>query len=99
MSREKLSSQEIAEALGALAGWEMADESTAIEKTFRFSGFPQAFGFMAECALFAEKIDHHPEWSNVYRTVVVKLSTHSAKGLTKLDFDLAAFMDKAASHH
>jgi 4a-hydroxytetrahydrobiopterin dehydratase len=99
MSREKLSSNEIEALLQGLEGWTLADEGLAIGKTFKFAGFAEAFGFMAECALRAEKLDHHPEWSNVYRTVEVKLSTHSAKGLTKLDFDLAAFMDKAAGHH
>jgi 4a-hydroxytetrahydrobiopterin dehydratase len=99
MSREKLSSKEIETLLQGLDGWTLAEGGLAINRTFKFAGFAQAFGFMAECALFAEKIDHHPEWSNVYRTVEVKLNTHSAKGLSQLDFDLAAFMDKAASHH
>jgi 4a-hydroxytetrahydrobiopterin dehydratase len=99
MSREKLSSNEIEALLQGIEGWTLADKGLAIGKTFKFAGFAEAFGFMAECALRAEKLDHHPEWSNVYRTVEVKLSTHSAKGLTKLDFDLAAFMEKAAGHH
>lgn len=99
MSREKLSTRDVEGRLQAIEGWSLVDDGAAIRKTFRFSGFAQAFGFMAECALHAEKIDHHPEWSNVYRTVEVKLSTHSAKGLTPLDFDLAAFMDKAAANH
>lgn len=99
MSREKLSSTDVDAMLQGLEGWSLSADRASIAKTFKFGGFVQAFGFMAECALFAEKTDHHPEWSNVYRTVEVKLSTHSAKGLTKLDFDLAAFMDKAASRH
>jgi 4a-hydroxytetrahydrobiopterin dehydratase len=99
MSREKLSSNQIGALLQGLDGWALVEDGLAVTKTFKFSGFAPAFGFMAECALHAEKIDHHPEWSNVYRTVEVKLTTHSAKGLTQLDFDLAAFMDKAASHH
>jgi 4a-hydroxytetrahydrobiopterin dehydratase len=99
MSREKLSSNAVEERIQGLDGWALTDEGAAIRKTFRFAGFIQAFGFMAECAVYAEKIDHHPEWSNVYRTVEVKLTTHSSKGLTQLDFDLAAFMDKAASRH
>jgi 4a-hydroxytetrahydrobiopterin dehydratase len=77
----------------------LAEDGLAIGKIFKFAGFAQAFGFMTECALYAEKIDHHPEWSNVYRTVEVKLTTHASKGISKLDADLAAFMDKAASHH
>ena len=99
MSREKLSSNEVDGLLQGLDGWTLVEDGMTIRKIFKFAGFAQAFGFMTECALFAEKIDHHPEWSNVYRTVEVKLSTHSAKGLTGLDFDLAGFMDKAASHH
>lgn len=99
MSRERLNSKEIEAALQALDGWGLSEDGLAISKTFRFGGFAQAFGFMAECALHAEKIDHHPEWTNVYRTVDVRLTTHSAKGLSKLDFDLAAFMDRAAARH
>lgn len=99
MSRERLNSKEIAAALQALDGWGLCEDGLAIGKTFKFGGFAQAFGFMAECALHAEKIDHHPEWTNVYRTVDVRLTTHSAKGLSKLDFDLAAFMDRAAARH
>lgn len=99
MNREKLSTTEIEALLQALEGWTLSEEGLAIGKTFKFTGFARAFGFMAECALFAEKIDHHPEWTNVYRTVNVRLTTHSAKGLSQLDFNLAAFMDKAAGHH
>jgi 4a-hydroxytetrahydrobiopterin dehydratase len=99
MSREKLSISEVDIRRQALDGWALAADGQAITRTFKFAGFAQAFGFMAECAIHAEKIDHHPEWSNVYRTVDVLLTTHSAKGLTALDFDLAAFMDRAARHH
>jgi len=99
MSREKLSSKDMMTMLEALDGWTVTADGLAIERTFKFSGFAQAFGFMAECAIFAEKIDHHPEWSNVYRTVEVRLTTHSAKGISNLDFELAGFMDKAAAHH
>jgi 4a-hydroxytetrahydrobiopterin dehydratase len=99
MSREKLNTKEIEGLLQGLDGWSLIDDGIAIRRTFKLAGFAQAFGFMAECAIFADKIDHHPEWSNVYRTVEVRLTTHSAKGLTQLDFDLAAFMDKAASRH
>jgi 4a-hydroxytetrahydrobiopterin dehydratase len=99
MSREKLSNNEIETLLQGLDGWVLSDDGLAVNRNFKFSGFAQAFGFMAECAIRAEKIDHHPEWSNVYNRVEVRLTTHSAKGLSKLDFDLAAFMDKAAGHH
>ena len=96
MAREKLSPTEIAERIQELDGWTVADDAISIAKTFKFRNFAQAFGFMAECAIHAEKLDHHPEWSNVYRTVDVTLTTHSANGLTELDIKLARFMDKAA---
>lgn len=98
MSREKLDAEDVAERLKAMDGWVLAEDGASIWKAFRFKSFVQAFGFMSEAALSAEKLDHHPEWSNVYRTVEVRLTTHSAKGLTELDFDLAAKMDKAARH-
>ena len=69
----------------------------AIGKKFVFADFNEAFGFMARVALMAEKLDHHPEWSNVYKTVDVTLSTHDAGGLTELDIKLAEAMDKFAS--
>jgi 4a-hydroxytetrahydrobiopterin dehydratase len=77
-------------------GWAMAEERDAIVKTFRFGDFNAAFGFMTRAALWAEKLDHHPEWSNVYRTVTVTLTTHDAGGLTALDLELAARMDALA---
>jgi 4a-hydroxytetrahydrobiopterin dehydratase len=69
----------------------------AITKKFLFADFNEAFGFMTRVALSAEKLDHHPEWSNVYKTVDVTLSTHDAGGLTELDVKLAEAMDKYAS--
>ena len=69
----------------------------AITKKFVFKDFNQAFGFMTRAALIAEKLDHHPEWFNVYKTVEVTLSTHDAGGLTELDVKLAEAMDKIAS--
>jgi 4a-hydroxytetrahydrobiopterin dehydratase len=99
MNRERLDPSEIDRRLQALDGWSLSADGASIRKAFRFGGFVEAFGFMAECALMAEKIDHHPEWSNVYRNVDVVLTTHSAKGLTALDFELAAFMDRAARRH
>ncbi|WP_157014487.1 4a-hydroxytetrahydrobiopterin dehydratase [Mesorhizobium xinjiangense] len=96
MTREKLDDAAIAEALAGLDGWEHEDGREAITKTFTFRNFSEAFGFMARCALAAEKLDHHPEWLNVYRTVEVTLSSHDAGGLTELDFELARRMDKIA---
>ena len=98
MAREKLSTTEIAKRTQELDGWILSDDALSITRTFKFGNFVEAFGFMTECAIQAEKLDHHPEWSNVYKTVEVLLTTHSAKGLTELDFDLAAKMDKAARH-
>ena len=83
-------------ALGALKGWTEVSGRDAITKKFVFKDFNQAFGFMTRAALVAEKMDHHPEWFNVYKTVEVTLSTHDAGGLTELDVKLAAAMDKLA---
>ncbi|WP_331461931.1 4a-hydroxytetrahydrobiopterin dehydratase [Roseibium limicola] len=90
----RLTPGEVAVKLQPLQGWNALDESGGvISKTFKFADFSEAFGFMSRVALMAEKLDHHPEWSNVYRTVNVKLTTHDAGGLTDLDFELAAAMD------
>ena len=84
-------------ALSQLSGW-TADDSDrdAIRKTFRFKDFNAAFGFMTRAALMADKLDHHPEWFNVYNRVEVTLATHDADGVTDLDVKLAQFMDEAA---
>lgn len=79
-------------------GWAMVDGKDALEKTFLFKDFKQAFAFMTRVAEDAEDLNHHPEWFNVYRTVKVKLTTHDAKGLTALDVELAKRMDKAAGY-
>ena len=83
-------------ALAQLDGWNAAADRDAIVKTFRFADFNAAFGFMARVALMAEKLDHHPEWFNVYNRVEVTLATHDADGVTELDVNLAQFMDAAA---
>jgi 4a-hydroxytetrahydrobiopterin dehydratase len=79
-----------------LPHWQLVDGREAITRTFQFADFSEAFGFMARAALAAEKMNHHPEWSNVYRTVQVVLATHDAGGLTELDFRLARKMDRIA---
>src|SRR5215510_8346678 len=84
-------------ALARLKGWSEVSGRDAIAKKFVFKDFNQAFGFMARAALIAEKMDHHPEWFNVYKTVEVTLSTHDAGGLTELDVKLAEAMDKVAA--
>ena len=85
-----------AAAVQQLNGWKAADGRDAIEKTYKFDDFSQAFGWMSRIALAAEKLDHHPEWFNVYSRVEVLLATHDAGGVTDLDVQLAKLMDKAA---
>ena len=85
-----------AAALAQLKGWSAADGRDAIVKTYRFADFNTAFGWMTRVALAAEKLDHHPEWFNVYSRVEVLLATHDADGVTELDVTLARIMDNAA---
>ena len=96
MAREKLSGEARKAALAKLSGWSEAAGRDAITKKFVFKDFNAAFGFMARAALVAEKMDHHPQWFNVYKTVEVTLSTHDAGGLTELDVQLASAMDRIA---
>lgn len=84
------------EALTTLTGWKLVEGREAITKRFVFRDFSEAFGWMTRVALLAEAMDHNPEWSNVYRTVEVILSTHDAGGLTELDVKLARAMDAIA---
>ena len=98
MSREKLSPQAVDEALKELDGWTVADGGAAIARTFDVRNFSEAFGFMTRVALAAEKMDHHPDWSNVYKTVEVKLSTHDSGGVTELDVKLARQMNRLAGN-
>jgi 4a-hydroxytetrahydrobiopterin dehydratase len=93
---EKLAGAARKSALSRLKGWSEVAGRDAITKKFIFADFNQAFGFMTRAALVAEKLDHHPEWFNVYKTVEVTLSTHDAGGLTELDVKLAEAMDKLA---
>jgi 4a-hydroxytetrahydrobiopterin dehydratase len=95
MSYELFDAEMVARALADLDGWELTADGKAIRKTFRFGSFAQAFGFMTECALAAERFDHHPDWANSYSRVDVKLTTHARKQLTDRDFALAAAMDEA----
>jgi 4a-hydroxytetrahydrobiopterin dehydratase len=84
------------EAVGKLTGWKAVDGRDAITRQFKFADFNAAFGFMTRVALKADKMDHHPEWSNVYNKVDVVLTTHDAGGVTDKDIELATFMDEAA---
>jgi 4a-hydroxytetrahydrobiopterin dehydratase len=94
---QKLTGETRKSALARLNGWSEVTGRDAIAKKFVFKDFNQAFGFMTRAALIAEKMDHHPEWFNVYKTVEVTLSTHDAGGLTELDVKLAEAMDKIAA--
>jgi 4a-hydroxytetrahydrobiopterin dehydratase len=95
VSRAPLAGAARAEALAELEGrgWRQDAGRDAIQKTYKFKSFVEAFGFMARAALWAEKLDHHPEWTNVYNRVEVTLTTHDAGGLTDLDLKLAAKLD------
>ncbi len=93
----KLSREARSAALAKLAGWQEVSGRDAIAKTFVFADFNEAFGFMTRAALVAEKMDHHPEWSNVYKTVVVTLTTHDASGITARDIALADAMNRIAA--
>jgi 4a-hydroxytetrahydrobiopterin dehydratase len=92
----KLTAEARKQALAKLTGWSEVQGRDAITKKFVFKDFNEAFGFMTRAALLAEKLDHHPEWFNVYKAVEVTLSTHDAGGLTELDVTLAEAMNTLA---
>jgi len=94
---DKLSGAARIEALKNLNGWAEMDGRDAITRIFQFTDFNAAFGFMSRAALAAEKMDHHPEWFNVYNRVEVTLATHDAGGVTEKDIVLARFMDGVAA--
>ena len=101
MPELKLSAEAIRQSLaqlndGSAAPWEIADHK--LHKVFLFKNFVAAFGFMSMAALVAEKMNHHPEWCNVYKTVVIDLTTHESGGITQLDFDLAERMEKLSAN-
>ncbi len=95
---DKLNDAERAEKIDPLLknGWALVDGREAIHKKFVFANFVEAFGFMTRAAIHAEKMNHHPEWSNVYKTVEVTLTTHDVDGLSALDAELGAKMDQLA---
>jgi 4a-hydroxytetrahydrobiopterin dehydratase len=92
--RTKLSDAKIAAALTQLPGWKIAKGK--LHREYNFAGFPEAFGFMATAAPTIQKMDHHPEWFNVYNRVTVDLSTHDAGGITQKDIDLATLLESIA---
>ena len=93
---QKLTADARKSALAKLTGWSEVQGRDAITRKFVFKDFNQAFGFMTRAALVAEKMDHHPEWFNVYKTVEVTLATHDSGGVTELDMKLAEAMDRIA---
>ena len=95
--RKLIPQDERAAALAGIPEWQIVDGRDAICRSLTFEDFTSAFGFMTEVALAAEKLDHHPEWFNVYTRVDITLSTHDAGGLTGLDLKLASLIDQAAA--
>ena len=93
---QKLEKAARTQAMNTLTGWKKTRGRDAIHKTFVFADFNAAFAWIARVAMMAEKLDHHPEWSNVYKAVNVTLTTHDAGGLSDLDVKMARFMDKTA---
>lgn len=92
---EKLSDDEISEKLPEIDDWSLDDGK--LRREFQFANFVEAFGFMTRAAIEAEKMNHHPEWFNVYKKVTVHLTTHEAGGITELDFTLARKMNELAT--
>jgi len=90
--RKKLESKDVQQRLAGLRAWTVVDGK--LRKEFQFEDFVEAFGFMSSVALIAESMNHHPEWSNVYNKVTIELNTHSAGGITGMDFDLAKRIDE-----
>ena len=95
MARHKLDDEELAKRLTQLPGWAL--QGGKLHREYKFGDFVEAFGFMAGAALVAERMNHHPEWFNVWNTVRVDLTTHDAGGITARDFELAAAMEHLAA--
>ena len=93
MAVPQLTEAERDAALAALPGWRLREDGLAIERELKFADFNEAFGFMTRVALLADKLDHHPEWSNVYNRVAITLTTHDADGLSARDVAMAKAID------
>lgn len=91
MSIKKMSTQEVEAGLKELPGWDLKDQK--LHRELKFKNFVPAFGFMTQAAIIAEKMNHHPEWSNVYSRVNIDLTTHEAGGISQRDFELAQEMN------
>lgn len=98
MPKPCLTNSALSSAMEELPRWSIEDGGNAIVRNYRFKNFSAAFGFMTRCALMAEKLDHHPEWSNVYNRVEVRLTTHDSGGVTELDIKLAMAMNHYGEH-
>jgi len=96
---ERLKPEDRAAGLKALSGWHLCEGREAISKSFKLQDFKQAFAFMTQIALVAETMNHHPEWSNVYRSVDITLATHDVGGLSDLDLALATEIDRIAASY
>lgn len=90
---ERLKDPQLEEALESLEGWTRSQNRHAIEKSFKFKSFSEAWSFMTRVALLAEKMDHHPEWSNIYNKVDITLTTHDASGISERDIKMAQKLD------
>jgi len=91
---QKLDAAQVAESIAELKGWTVSDDGQAIVRSFVFGDFVEAFGFMTRVAIYAERANHHPEWSNVYNRVEIRLTTHDCHGLSERDINLARQIDK-----
>lgn len=89
----KLTPQQVSVFLKKVPNWKISSDGSKIQRSLKFADFNQAFGFMTRVAIYADKFDHHPNWSNVYNSVNVELWTHDVNGLTERDFSLAEFID------
>ncbi|MGI8958907.1 MAG: 4a-hydroxytetrahydrobiopterin dehydratase [Bryobacteraceae bacterium] len=95
MAAHKLSEQELSTSLKQLSAWELRNDK--LHREFKFADFAHAFGFMTTAAVLIEKMNHHPEWFNVYNRIVVDLTTHDASGITQRDVELARLLDSIYS--
>ena len=93
---DTLSQAALAEAFASLEDWTVSEGGEALQRSYRFNDFMTAFGFMGRVAVYADVVDHHPEWFNVYNRVDVTLTSHDAGGITRRDIAMARFMDRAA---
>lgn len=93
-TRTVLPVETVRAALAGLGGWRLSEDGRAIARDFSFASFSEAFAFIARTALLAERMDHHPDWSNSYRNVSVRLTTHTAKGVSELDLAFARELDR-----